>query len=356
MKRDSLVQLPAAFTGPRARSGARFVMGIDGGATKTLAAVLDLDRQVLHLAQGGPSNEDAVGAEAAVQALLEVADEAIDRAGISPQDLATAVAAVAGTDTDAVATQVRSRRTKDWIVVNDVVAAWATATGARPGIGAISGTGSNVFGMGPDGRTWRSGGWGHLLGDEGSGYWLGLRAIKAALGDRDASGPPTALSEAAVEFFGVASVEALAASLYSKPLSKSEIAAFAPTTALVAERGDSVARRIYERGASELGGQIVAVARQSGLVAGPGCAEAEFPVGLIGSGFKAGALFVDPLVSTVRQVAPQARVSVVEIAPVVGSLLLAARAAGRELGAEPDELSRLVAAQRGGSAAASDHG
>ena len=356
MKRDSLVQLPAAFAQSRAKAGARFVMGIDGGATKTLAAVLDLDRQALHLAQGGPSNEDAVGAEAAVHVLLEVADEASDRAGISPQDLAAAVVAVAGTDTDAVAKQVRGRRTKDWIVVNDVVAAWATATAARPGIGAISGTGSNVFGMGPDGRTWRSGGWGHLLGDEGSGYWLGLQAIKAALRDRDASGPPTALSEAATEFFGMASVEALAANLYSKPLGKSEIAAFAPTTALVAGRGDSIARRIYERGASELGGQIVAVARQSGLAGGPGGAEGEFPVGLIGSGFKAGSLFVDPLVSTVRQAAPQARVSVVKMTPVVGSVLLAARAGGREQGAEPEGLSALVAAQLGGSAAVSGYG
>jgi N-acetylglucosamine kinase-like BadF-type ATPase len=356
MKRDSLVYLPAPFTHPPANARARFVMGIDGGATKTLAAVLDFDRQLVHLAHGGPSNEDAVGAEAAVQVLLEVADEAMDRAGITPQDLAAAVVAVAGTDTDAVAEQVRLGRTKDWIVVNDVVAAWATATGARPGIGAIAGTGSNVFGMGPDGRTWRSGGWGHLLGDEGSGYWLGVQAIRAALRDRDASGRPTALSEAVVEFFGMASVEALAAHLYSRPLSKSEIAAFAPATALVAARGDAVARQIYERGASELGAQIVAVARQSGLAAGPGGVEDAFPVGLIGSAFKAGELFVEPLVSTVRRVAPRARVSVVEMAPVVGSLLLAARAGGREQDTGPKDLSALVAAQAGASPAPSGQG
>jgi hypothetical protein len=226
----------------------------------------------------------------------------------------------------------------------------------RPGIGAISGTGSNVFGMGPDGRTWRSGGWGHLLGDEGSGYWLGLQAIRAALRDRDASGPSTALSEAAVEFFRMASIEALASYLYSRPLNKSEIAAFAPVTAVVAARGDSVARRIYERGASELGAQIVAVARQSGLAAAPGGVEGGFPVGLIGSGFRAGELFVEPLVSTVRRVAPQARVSVVEMAPVVGSVLLAARAGGREQGVEPQGLSALVATQPGGSPAASGGG
>ena len=59
----------------------------------------------------------------------------------------------------------------------------------RPGVGAISGTGSNVFGVGADGRAWRAGGWGHLLGDEGSGYWLGIESIRAALRDREAPGP-----------------------------------------------------------------------------------------------------------------------------------------------------------------------
>jgi glucosamine kinase len=341
MKRDSLVQLPSALTRPRSNADAPgFVMGIDGGATKTLAAVLDLESQALHCAHGGPSNEDAVGARAAVHALLEVADEALERAGITQDGLATAVVAVAGTDTDAVVRQVRAARSDDWIVVNDVVAAWAAATGAQPGIGAISGTGSNVFGVGPDGRAWRAGGWGHLLGDEGSGYWLGIQSIRAALSDRDASGPETALSEAAVEFFGAPSVEALAARVYSKPLTKGEIAAFATETAKLADRGDAVARGLYVRAARELGGQIAAVIRQTGLGTSSAGAGGAFPVGLIGSAFRAGAVFIEPLVSTVRESAPDARVSVVEMAPVGGSLLLAARARGEAL--DPAELSRLI--------------
>src|SRR5271166_4269813 len=110
MKRDSLVQLPAALTRPPDAAGARFVMGIDGGATKTLAAVLDLETKALHLAYGGPSNEDAVGASAAVQALLHTADDALRRAAISAEDLGAAVLAVAGTDTEAVAKHLRSAR------------------------------------------------------------------------------------------------------------------------------------------------------------------------------------------------------------------------------------------------------
>jgi N-acetylglucosamine kinase-like BadF-type ATPase len=310
-------------------------MGIDGGATKTLAAVLDLERGLLHLGRAGPSNEDAVGTQRAVKALLQAADEALARTGIVGERLDAAVLALAGTDTDAVARHLRSERSEDWIVVNDVVAAWAAATGARPGIGVISGTGSNVLGVGRNGRVWRAGGWGHLLGDEGSGYWLGIESIRAALHDRDGSGLETALSGAAEEFFGARSVEAVAACVYSRPLSKSEIAAFATETARLAGRGDVVARELYERGARELGKQIAAVIRRTGL-------EGSFPVGLIGSAFKAGGVFVEPLTRAVRGLAPEAEVSVVEMAPVGGSLLLAMRACGCEQAVAGAEMEKLI--------------
>jgi glucosamine kinase len=345
-------------------ANARFVMGIDGGATKTLAAVLDLQSRTLHLGQGGPSNEDAVGTQAAVRALLETADEATGRAGIACERLDAAVVALAGTDTAGVAQRLHAARSEDWIVVNDVVAAWAAATDAQPGIGVISGTGSNVLGVGADGRAWRAGGWGHLLGDEGSGYWLGIESIKAALRDREDSGPETALSDAVVEFFGVASVEALATRVYSKRLSKSEIAAFAAETGKLAENGDAVACDLYERGAGQLGQQIAAVIRRTGLSAGPAIASSPtssssssssfsspssttgaaspFPVGLIGSAFKAGGVFVEPLTRAVLELAPGAKVSVVEMPPVGGSLLLALRACGCEGVLAGAELEQLI--------------
>jgi len=349
--RSPLVQLPPELAPPSAsersvagggsgRSAARqgpprFLLGIDGGATKTLAAVLDVEGGSLHLGHGGPSNQDAVGAQAATQALLGAADEAIAGAGTTIEGLDGAVLAVAGTDTDAVVAEVCAHRPPEWIVVNDVVAAWATATGGAPGVGAISGTGSNVFGVGRDGRAWRTGGWGHIVGDEGSGYWLGLESIKAALRDRDGSGPETALSDAAVEFFKAPSVEALGVMVYSKPLSKSEIAAFAIETAQWAERGDAVARALYEGGARWLAGQIGAVIAQTGL-------EGAFPVGLIGSAYRAGAVFVGPLTRAIHQAAPGAQVATVEMAPVGGSLLLAARACGAEGALDAAQLARLI--------------
>ncbi|HEY3970026.1 MAG TPA: BadF/BadG/BcrA/BcrD ATPase family protein [Solirubrobacteraceae bacterium] len=357
MRRESLVTLPRALIAPRLGSSgdslatatangrggslsqgllsARFVMGVDGGATKTLAAVLDLQEQTLHLGHGGSSNPDAVGATAATNSLVRATDEAIARAGIEREQLDAAVLAIAGTDTDAVTAHVRERCPATWLVVNDVVGAWAAATEAHPGVGVISGTGSNVLGIGPDGRAWRAGGWGHVLGDEGSGYWLAVQSIKAALADREASGPRTDLSAAAIDFFGVRSIEALATLVYAKPLSKGEIAAFAIETARVAYAGDEVAVGLYARAAKELAGQIAAVIEQTGLAG-------EFPVGLIGSAFKAGELFVAPLSGAIHELAPQARVAVVEMAPVGGCVLLAALAGGRREAIDPAELKPLL--------------
>jgi glucosamine kinase len=340
MRRDPLVQLPDVLTQPQAEVDARYLLGVDGGATKTLAAVLDLQEMALHLGHGGASNEDAVGAQAAVGELLRASGEALRRAGIEAGDLGAAVLAIAGTDTESVARSVRSEDRGEWIVVNDVVGAWASATGAGPGVAVIAGTGSNVFGVageGADTRSWRGGGWGHLLGDEGSGYWLGVQSIKAALRDRERSGPRTALSEAAMAFFDAPSVEAVAARVYSKPMTKGEIAAFAVHTAKLAEGGDEVACELYRRGAQDLGEQIVAVIREIGLEG-----DAEFPVGLIGSVFKAGAVFVEPLTRVVHGCAPHARVATVEMAPVGGSLLLAAKAAGGGEALEAARLAKLI--------------
>lgn len=345
VKRTSLLQLPdslrvgglaAAGKGRPEGGPTRLVMGVDGGATKTLAAVLDVERRTVHLGHGGPSNQDAVGVHAAGQALLRAAKEAADGAGVEVERIESAVLAVAGTNTEAISRHVHQSAPQSWIVVNDVVGAWATATCAQPGVGAISGTGSNVFGVGRDGRSWRAGGWGHVLGDEGSGYWLGVRSIASALHDRDGSGPQTALTEAALRFFEASDVETLVALVYAEqPLSKSEIASFAIETARLAGEGDAVAAKLYRRGARELAAQILAVVRETGL-------DGRFPVGLIGSAFKAGDVFVQPLSEAVRQGAPGAEVEVVDAAPVSGALMLALNACDASEAIAPVDLDNLV--------------
>ncbi len=337
MSRRSLVELPPALSAPTPREDARWLLGVDGGATKTLAAVLDLETRSLHLGHAGPSNEDAVGAEAAVAALTGAARAALEGAGVTEQELHAIVAAVAGTDTASIAGHIRAACGEGWIVVNDVVGAWATATGGAPGVGAISGTGSNVFGVGEAGNGWRTGGWGHVLGDEGSGFWLGSESIRAALKDRDASGPATELGNAACLYFDCPTVEAVASLVYSKPLTKAEISAFAVQSARLAEEGDEVAAELFVRGATLLGGQISAVIEQTGLAG-------SFPIGLIGSTYKAGEIYLGPLRARIGQAAPSAAISQVEMPPAGGSLLLAAVACGMRGQLDADELSGLLGA------------
>jgi glucosamine kinase len=320
MSPQSLVALPASLSQPPGRGeGGQLLLGVDGGATKTLAAVYDVDSGQLSLGHGGPSNPDAVGAATAASAVSRAATEAM--AGASRKEPDSAVLAIAGTDTAAVDRSLRDLEGKGWIVVNDVVGAWATATSCKPGIAVIAGTGSNCFGVGFAGEPWRTGGWGHVLGDEGSGYWLGLHSIKACLLYRDGRGPETRMAEEAPRFFGLDSLEELAGLVYSKPLTKGEIAAFAKSTGAAAAAGDPVAIDLYKAAAADLAAHVDAVMRNTDLAG-------RFQIGLVGSAFKAGSVFVDPLENHIRGFAPEAEVSMVEMAPVGGSLLLAARAAG----------------------------
>ena len=245
----------------------------------------------LHLGHGGPSNEDAVGAQAAVQALLDAAERGA-RAGRhrGRRQLGAAVLAVAGTDTDSVDPPRargptrgldRRQRRRRRVGHRDRAPARASA--------AISGTGSNVFGVGA--RRARAGG--RAAGVTCSATraratgWAS-ESIKAALRDRDGSGPPTALSDGAPAFFGVASVEALASLRLLQAADQGR------------DRGlrdrDRQARRARGRGraasctsaarASSAGRSRRSSARPAWLT------RARFPVGLIGSAFKAGEVFV----------------------------------------------------------------
>ncbi len=178
MKREPLVQLPPALDSAPLRAR-RATCWVSTGARRRRSRRCSTSSGArCTSAHGGPSNEDAVGAAAAVQALLEAADEALAARRHRDAQLDGAVLAVAGTDTDAIAAHVRRARTEEWIVVNDVVGAWATATGAQPGVGAISGTGSNVFGVGADGQLVA----GRRLGPPARRRGLGLLA-----GDRSRS-------------------------------------------------------------------------------------------------------------------------------------------------------------------------
>jgi N-acetylglucosamine kinase-like BadF-type ATPase len=318
----SLMTIPGALLDGSRATGRRHVAGVDGGATKTLAAVLSLDSFEITFGRGGPSNVDAVGAEAAASAIRAVLREALRDAGVDDADVGTAVVGLAGTPSDEIARSVKSEFSPGAsYFVNDVIAAWASGTWLEPGVAVISGTGSHVFGVNAAGESWRTGGWGHVLGDEGSGYWLGLHAMNAALRYRDGSGPETALLDAAVAFYRLDAIEDLQELAYGKPLTKSEIAAFAEQVEKAATAGDRVAAALFETAADDLAKQVHAPIEALGL-------EGAFKVAIVGGVFASGGCLRAPFEAAVREFAADAQFVDPEIPPVGGSLLLGLRAEG----------------------------
>src|SRR5581483_2281982 len=145
------------------------------------------------------------------------------------------------------------------VMVNDVVTAWATEHLGGPGTVLIAGTGTNCFGVAANGDSWRCGGWGHLLGDEGSGYRVGLDGLRAAVQDRDGRGPGTPLTRAALDHFQVGSVTMLSKHIYLDGVEKQDIAAFAPYVDQAARDGDEVAHAICTEGSEQLARHLQAV-------------------------------------------------------------------------------------------------
>jgi N-acetylglucosamine kinase-like BadF-type ATPase len=326
-RKDSLVILPAELlptaggrtSGPAADG---LLVGVDGGATKTIAAVFDLDAGMVTAAETGPSNPEAVGYEAAADAINEAIKEALGPA----KPVAAAVLGVAGIDTQSERERLLSGVTAlsapVRLAVNDVVAAWAAGSLAAPGIAAISGTGSNTFGVNARGAAWRCGGWGHIVGDEGSGYMVAVAAIRAVLAYRDGRRDWTPLVPRLLEFYGLRHIEDIKPVIY-RDFDKARIAAFAAQVGKCADEGDDVAAGIYRQAAVALADQISAV--YAALDFG-GPAE----VTLIGSNFRAGEVFLGPLREHVRHVTGGRDFAAPKLPAVGGSLWLAARAAGAE--------------------------
>ena len=230
-RKDSLVRLPAELlpTATGRNSGGLangLLIGVDGGATKTIAAVFDLHAGTVTAAETGPSNPEAVGYEAAAASINEAISAALGEA----KPVAAAVLGVAGIDTEAerkrLLSGVTALRAPVILAVNDVVAAWAAGSLAAPGIAAISGTGSNTFGVNAHGAAWRCGGWGHIVGDEGSGYMVAVDAIRAVLAYRDGRRDWTPLVPRLLEFYGLRHIEDIKPVIY-RDFDKARISAFA---------------------------------------------------------------------------------------------------------------------------------
>jgi N-acetylglucosamine kinase-like BadF-type ATPase len=293
----------------------RYVIGIDAGGTKTVGLLADETGQVLAEVRGSGANLQTHG-ELEVEKVFDDVVEGLAQ-GRTISAVGLGIAGVDRPHDEAVIRGILRRlgHRDNVRVVND--AAIALLAGAPEGVGIVvlAGTGSISYGADPHGKTARSGGFGFLLADEGSGYWFGHQALRATVRAADGRGPSTRIMPIVFEALEVSSVAELVPRVYEKGLPKHRIAALAGLVQQAHAQGDEVAAALIETGAHELALAARAVARQIDLGDGP------FPVVLAGGAFKACPSMIAPLEKHLDLAG--ARPALLEAEPARGAVRLA---------------------------------
>jgi len=291
----------------------QYVIGIDAGGTKTVGLLADETGKVLAEVSG--ANLQTHG-ELEVEKVFDDIMEAL-RQGRTISAVGLGIAGVDRPHDEAVIRGILRRlgHRETARVVNDAAIALVAGAPEGSGIVILAGTGSIAYGIDRAGKTARSGGYGFLLADEGSGYWLGHQALRCTVRAADGRGPATRLAPLVYEAMEVTSVGELVPRVYEKGLPKHRIAALAPLVQRARDEGDEVAAALIEGGARELALAARAVARQLDFGGGP------FPVVLAGGAFKACPGLVDPLVKHLDLPAGTPRV--LDVEPARGAVRLA---------------------------------
>lgn len=313
-----------------------WVLGVAGGGSRTVAIVANEKGRVLGRGESGPATQHTIGLAPATSAIRTASLAAIDDAGLVPQALSAAYFALAGVDRpvdrQVMAGAVASIGLSCPLRVElEAAAALAGATGGRPGVVILSETGSIAFGEDATGRQARAGGFGPMLGDEGSGFDIARRGLVAALRAEDGRGPATRLSERIRQRFMLDRISDLINLVYGNPapLGRAEIASLVPLVIEVAQEGDGVARELLRVAGRELGLAGVAVLNQLDWAGLP-----SIPLVGTGSVFSAGALLTLPLQQVILSQWPRVQFVPPKHTAAYGAALLALRS----LGITPEEM------------------
>jgi N-acetylglucosamine kinase-like BadF-type ATPase len=240
-----------------------WLVGIDGGGTGSRAVVVDASGSERARVDGPAAlvRRSTIDEVAAIVArLVRDAGAAAD----SPLPAARLVAGLAGSGRaevrDALARAIEDHGVATEVeVVTDAEVAFHDAFGTGPGIILIAGTGSMAMGRASDGRTARAGGWGERLGDEGSGWAVGLAGVQAVTRAADGRGPATSLEPRLLAALGLDAPGQLVG--WVGAAAKAEVAALAPAVVAAADDGDDVAAEIVELASAELRDAVDAVHR-----------------------------------------------------------------------------------------------
>jgi N-acetylglucosamine kinase-like BadF-type ATPase len=233
---------------------ARHVLGIDAGGTKTRAILADDSGRAVAISHGGGANLRTHGELEVEKVLHGVIEQAEAQAGVRADALALGIAGADRPDDHAVLREILRRiGFKEKVVVaNDARIAFVAGSRDRVGLALICGTGSIAWGRNAAGEVARAGGWGWHLGDEGSGFWIGERAIRGVLRAFDGRGPATTLEKALLDHFGIARPEEIVRALYDREYPRHRVALFSVRVEEAARGGDELARDVLDDARREL--------------------------------------------------------------------------------------------------------
>ncbi len=291
-----------------------YVVGIDAGGTKTVALLADPSGQVCARARGGGASLHVHGELGVEKVLYEVIAELA-----APRPIAAICLGMAGVDRAA------EKETLDGIlcrlgfvqrtrVEHDAYIALVAGAPERCGIVVVSGTGSMAYGVDVSGRTARSGGWGYLLGDEGSAYWLGHAALRRAIRAADGRGPATQLGERVAETLGLEVPAGLVSWFYDQELFRYRVAELAPLVEQTAQDGDAAAEELLDEASRHLATAARAVAGQLSFAE-------PYRLVLVGGAFRACPSLHHRIASCLDL--PLAKVMLLDEEPAVGAVTLA---------------------------------
>ncbi len=307
---------------------ARYIIGLDGGGTKTAGVLCAPDGAILAEAQGGPSNFQVIGVETAAKTILDVIQSCCHTIGCSTAEIGATVAGLTGAGrpndqqrmADAVLDEARNRSlilANVW-VESDARIALEGAFSGKSGIIVIAGTGSIVFGKDRKGVVHRGGGWGRLIGDEGSGYAIGREAFRAVARMIDGRGERTKLLALFGKKLELGTQEAIIEALYRKNF---DVASAAPLVLEAAEKEDRVAQRILTEAREELREVISSVFDR---LRGSRKREERIPLAFVGSLLTNQNSYSRGMRTAIRRTMPRISVQEAEASPVVGAALMAA--------------------------------
>jgi N-acetylglucosamine kinase-like BadF-type ATPase len=306
------------------------LLAIDGGGTKCLAVFLDSEGNMLGKGKAGSCNYQGIGREAAIKELIHAIQEALVdlvrgdtySAAYTEIELECAVFGLAGLDTaydrhivtDLVKEVLAHLhiQVQHLVVENDGFAALLGATSGQPGILVIAGTGSIVFGVNEWGQTARSGGWGHRVGDEGSGYWIGKQAVINILKHYDGRGAATRLGEWILPHLGLNQTEDLFNWIYSSEYSVEKVGELSRLVSAAASEGDPIAAHILTAAGNELFLGVRAVIEQLQFKDKP------FKMILQGGVLQNEDLVCDILIQKIKEWAPLAQLDKAKNEPIYG--------------------------------------